>query len=229
MLASSSISAEEMQFKNSEEKISYLIGRNIGDGLRQDGVEVNMDSLLAGLREAYAKTESKISDQEAEKILRDFHMKLQKKENEKMAAYAQKRLAEGQAFLLKNGKRKGVVTTGSGLQYEVISTGKGKKPQETDYVIVHYHGTLMNGVIFDSTVDSGIHGDFRIDQVIPGLQEALQLMPAGSKWKVYLPTALGFGEQGSGDIIGPNEVLIYELVLLSIQEREKKGSKSAEE
>ena len=96
-------------------------------------------------------------------------------------------------------------------------------------MIVHYHGTLMNGVIFDSTVDSGIHGDFRIDQVIPGLQEALQLMPAGSKWKVYLPTALGFGEQGSGDIIGPNEVLIYELELLSIQEREKKGSKSAEE
>ena len=135
-----------------------------------------------------------------------------------MKALIQERSKKAEAFLAENRKREEVTTTDSGLQYEILSTSKGTKPRESDYVIAHLHGTLVNGIIFNSTVDEGIPGDFRIDQVIPGLGEALQLMSVGSKWKVYLPPALGFGEQGSGEIIGPNEVLVYEIELLTIQD-----------
>lgn len=218
ILASSSIFAEEVKLKNTEEKVSYLLGRNIGDGLRQDEVKVNIESLLLGLQESYANTKSKISDEDAQKLLTEFYTDLQNKQKAEADDFSQKRLEEGRAFLEKNGKREGVITTDSGLQYEIISTGKGAKPKEKDYVKVHYHGTLMNGVIFKSTVDEGIPGDFRVDKVIPGLQEALQLMTTGSKWKLYLPTELGLGDHRSGKIIGPNDVLIYELELLSIRE-----------
>lgn len=224
LFLSSAIFAAETKFKNSEEKVSYLIGRNIGDSLLQDGVEVEVEPLLVGIREALSKIESQISPEAAQELFRENYARLEKQAMEKAKALAQEKLKEGEAFLAKNGKREGVISTESGLQYEVISASDGDKPQEADYVLAHLHGSLADGVVFDSTVDRGVPGDFRIDQVIPGLQEALQLMPTGSKWKVYLPAKLGFGEQGSGDIIGPNEVLIYELELLTIQDLEKEDS-----
>ncbi len=226
---SSSIFAAETEFKNSEEKFSYLIGRNIGNSLLHDGAKVETESLLVGIRDALSKRESQISDEEAEVIFQENYDRLAKEHFAEVKAIAQKSLAKGEAFLEKNGKGEGVITTKSGLQYEVISEGKGAKPLEKDYVLTQLHGTLINGVVFESTVDSGHPGDFRIDQVIPGLQEALQLMSTGAKFKVYLPAALGFGEQGSGELIGPNEVLIYEIELLEIQKREKKVSKPAED
>lgn len=226
LFLSSSIFAAETEFESSEEKVSYLIGRNIGNSLLQDGVEVEIEPLLVGVREALSKIESQISDEAAERILRENYARLEEEEMERVKALAQERLKEGEAFLAKNGKREEVTTTDSGLQYEVISASEGAKPQEADYVIAHLHGTLVNGVVFDSTVDRGVPGDFRIDQVLPGLQEVLQLVPVGAKWKVYFPAELGFGEQGSGDIIGPNEVLIYEVELISIQELESEGLKA---
>ena len=226
---SSSIFAAETEFKNSEEKFSYLIGRNIGNSLLHDGAKVETESLLVGIRDALSKRESQISDEEAEVIFQENYDRLAKEHFAEVKAIAQKSLAKGEAFLEKNGKGEGVITTKSGLQYEVISEGKGAKPLEKDYVLTQLHGTLINGVVFESTVDSGNPGDFRIDQVIPGLQEALQLMSTGAKFKVYLPAALGFGEQGSGELIGPNEVLIYEIELLEIQKRDKKVSKPAED
>jgi len=218
LFLSSSIFAEETEFKNLEEKASYLLGRNIGNSLLQDKMEVEVESLLIGLREALSRAESRFSDEATEKILRENFARLEKKEIEKMKALIQERSKKAEAFLAENRKREEVTTTDSGLQYEILSTSKGTKPRESDYVIAHLHGTLVNGIIFNSTVDEGIPGDFRIDQVIPGLGEALQLMSVGSKWKVYLPPALGFGEQGSGEIIGPNEVLVYEIELLTIQD-----------
>lgn len=226
---SSSIFAAETEFKNSEEKFSYLIGRNIGNSLLHDGAKVETESLLVGIRDALSKRESQISDEEAEVIFQENYDRLAKEHFAEVKAIAQKSLAKGEAFLAKNGKGEGVITTKSGLQYEVISEGKGAKPLEKDYVLTQLHGTLINGVVFESTVDSGHPGDFRIDQVIPGLQEALQLMSTGAKFKVYLPAVLGFGEQGSGELIGPNEVLIYEIELLEIQKRDKKVSKPAED
>ena len=218
LFLSSSIFATETDFKNLEEKASYLIGRNIGESLLLDGVEVEVKPLLVGLREALSKTESRFSSETTEEILRANFARLEKKEMEKIKTLAQERLQEAEAFLSKNKKREGVTTTDSGLQYEILTAGKGPKPQESDYVIAHLHGTLVSGVIFNSTVDEGIPGDFRIDQVILGLEEVLQLMPVGSKWRVYLPPALGFGEHGSGEIIGPNEVLVYEVELITIQD-----------
>lgn len=221
--------AEETELDSTQKKVSYIVGRNIGSDLRQDGIELEMQALLRGVQEAYTGKESQISEETARQVLTEFYGAIHKKRNEAAAAVAKEQLEKGQKFLAKNGKRKGVTTTESGLQYEVITTGTGKKPAESDYVIAHFHGTLMNETVFDSTVDQGVAGDFRVDQVIPGLSEALQLMPEGSKWKIFVPSDIGYGEQGSGEIIGPNEVLIYELELITIHNfKTKKPDQSAE-
>ena len=228
LFLSSSIFAAETEFKNLEEKASYLIGRHIGDSLLQDEVEVEVEPLLLGLREALSKIESRFSDEATEKILSENYDRLEKKQIEKIKAFAQERLKEVEMFLAKNGKREGVTITDSGLQYEVLSASEGAKPQETDYAIAHLHGTLTNGIVFDSSVERGVPEDFRLDQMISGLGEVLQLMSVGSKWKVYIPPAIGFGEEGSGELIGPNEILVYEVELLSIRDSKKKDSAPAE-
>jgi len=229
LFLSSSIFAAETTFKNTEEKVSYLIGRNIGNSLLQDGVKVEIEPLIVGFREALLKKESQISEKEADDLFSENYARLEKEKIAERKALAQKALEEGEAFLAKNGKREGVVTTKSGLQYEVISTAEGAKPLEADHVLVHLHGTLTNGLLFDSTVDRGVPGNYRVNQLLPGLQEAIKLMPQGSKWKVYVPTKLGFGEYGSGDLIGPNNVLIYEVELLTIQDFTKDKTESTKD
>ena len=229
LLFSSSIFAAETEFKNLDEKVSYLIGRNIGNSILQDGMEMETEPLLLGLREVLTEIDSQISEETAQELFSEFYERLKKETIEKREAFAQERLIEAQAFLAKNGKREGVTTTDSGLQYEIITSSEGAKPGEKDYVIIDFHGTLVNGVVFQSTIDEGIPGDLRVDQNIAGLEEILQLMPEGSKWKVYIPPALGFGKQGSGELIGPNEVLIYELELRSIQDFTKEDPTPTEE
>ena len=153
--------------------------------------------------------EAALTEEQANELVRKFFESAGERE-------AQKALEEGNAFLEKNKAREGVTTTASGLQYEVITAGTGAMPVATDQVRVHYHGTLIDGKVFDSSVDRGEPVVFGVNQVIPGWTEALQLMPVGSKWKIYLPSAIAYGERGAGGDIGPNSVLIFEVELLEI-------------
>jgi FKBP-type peptidyl-prolyl cis-trans isomerase len=165
--------------------------------------------MAAAFRLASLGEETAMNEEEANNFIRTYLETAGKKE-------AQKNLEEGNAFLEQNKAREGVTTTESGLQYEVITAGTGEKPTAENQVRVHYHGTLIDGKVFDSSVDRGEPAVFGVNQVIPGWTEALMLMPVGSKWKVYLPSNLAYGEQGAGQDIAPNSALIFEVELLEI-------------
>lgn len=199
------------------DKASYLIGRNIGGSIKSDDIEVNVESMVAGLREALAGKESKISDADADKIMEKFQADMQAKMQAKSKADSLANVEAGQKFLEENKKREGVKVTESGLQYEVIKAGDGEKPTAIDTVSVHYHGTLIDGKVFDSSVERKQPAEFQVGGVIAGWTEALQLMPVGSKWKLTIPAKLAYGAQGAGRDIGPHSTLIFEVELLEIK------------
>lgn len=200
---------------------SYIIGTNIASNLKSQGVDINLDSLFAGLTDVLKGSGSKISAAQAQEIMTKFQADMQAKAGAKAAESGKKNIEEGKAFLEKNGKADGVKTTSSGLQYSVMKEGAGEKPKSTDTVKVHYHGTLLDGKVFDSSVDRGEPATFPLDGVIKGWTEGLQLMPVGSKYKFVLPSELAYGERGAGGDIGPNAVLTFEVELLEIVKGEK--------
>jgi FKBP-type peptidyl-prolyl cis-trans isomerase FklB len=210
-LATNSLFAQKLKMKNEVDSVSYSLGVNIGKNIKKSGVENLNYELVAKALEAAIKGEKQILDDETMgKSLETFFKKIQQQKMDK------NKLA-GEDFLKKNKERKEVTTTTSGLQYEVITMGTGVKPNDTDMVQVHYHGTLIDGKVFDSSIDRGKPVSFPVNGVIPGWTEALKLMPVGSKWKLYIPASLGYGEQGAGGVIEGNTVLIFEVQLLEIQ------------
>lgn len=194
---------------------SYALGSNIGKSLKEQGVEINPEMVAAGIRDAVAGSSLLTEDQ-----IRTVLMGLQEAAQKQQAAMREKQGAESikkaEAFLAANKSKDGIMVTASGLQYKVIKEGTGPKPQGTDQVRVHYTGTLIDGKKFDSSYDRGNPTDFGLNQVIPGWTEGLALMPVGSKYMLYIPPALGYGPQGAGQMIGPNEVLIFEVELIEI-------------
>lgn len=192
------------------EKISYSLGLNIAASLKSSGVEaLDMDAFYRALKTAFEGGETEISAEEANQILQKYFTGLQSKMVEKAKA-------AGEAFLEENGKREEVTVLESGLQYEVLTKGDGNMPQATDQVKCHYHGTLVDGSIFDSSVQRGEPAVFPVNGVIQGWVEALQMMPVGSKWKLYVPSDLAYGERGAGQAIAPHATLIFEVELLEI-------------
>lgn len=214
--------AQEPKLESDIDKASYLIGRNIGETISADGIELNVDNMVAGLREALAGKDSKIAEADAEKIMEKFQAEMQAKLEAKAKAKSLANVEAGQEFLEENKKREGVTVTESGLQYEVITGGTGEKPTALDTVKVHYHGTLTDGKVFDSSVERKQPAEFQVGGVIAGWTEALQLMPVGSKWKLTIPAKLAYGGQGAGRDIGPHATLVFEVELLSIKGKEKK-------
>ncbi|MEZ5524217.1 MAG: FKBP-type peptidyl-prolyl cis-trans isomerase [Pseudomonadales bacterium] len=199
-------------------KLSYGLGLNIGSGIAQQGVpELDVDALLAGIRESVAGEEPRITQSE----LSEAVARIQQAETEKMQQLAEANLAEGQAFLAENGQREGVVTTESGLQYEILTEGEGASPEANSIVKTHYHGTLIDGSVFDSSVEKGEPIEFAVNQVIPGWTEALQLMKIGSKWRLYVPADLAYGEYSPGPDIPPQSTLIFEVELLDFKPAEE--------
>ncbi len=193
------------------EKVSYALGLSLGNNLLQSGItELDYAKLAKGIQDVLERNKPEISYQEAQTVINDFFRTLQDK-------ISKKNREEGQAFLAENAKREGVVTLPSGLQYEIISEGTGRKPKASDTVQVHYHGTLIDGTVFDSSVNRGEPATFGVTQVIPGWVEALQLMPVGSKWKLFIPSELAYGAQGAGQAIGPHTTLVFEVELLDIK------------
>lgn len=192
------------------EKISYALGISLGYNLKNSGFEaLSYPKLADGIRDVMQGDKLDMSIQEAQGLINDYFQQLQEK------AYEQN-IKEGKSFLAENAKRPEVKTTASGLQYEVLTEGNGNTPKASDRVQVHYHGTLINGNVFDSSVNRGEPATFGVTQVIQGWVEALQLMPVGSKWKLYIPSELAYGAQGAGQSIAPHTTLVFEVELLSI-------------
>jgi len=194
------------------DKVSYFIGQNMGSQLKRQGIDIQQADLTEGIADALAGKEPKYTRDELMAAMQAFEVKMQA-DSEKMAAET---AAAGVKFLAENGKREGVVTTASGLQYEVLKAGEGAKPAATDQVKVHYHGTLVDGTVFDSSVDRGEPVEFPVQGVIQGWVEALQLMPVGSKWKLFIPSELAYGKQGAGSDIGPDATLVFEVELIEV-------------
>jgi FKBP-type peptidyl-prolyl cis-trans isomerase FklB len=199
-----------VNLKSDHDSVSYIIGYNIGTNLSSSPMtEVNLKAILAGMQDAMDKEELFMDQNMANMWIGQYMQELEQKAGEK-------NLAEGREFLEKNKERKGVITTESGLQYEILIEGDGPKPADTSRVTVHYHGTLIDGTEFDSSLD-GEPAQFGVSQVIAGWTEALQLMPVGSKWKIYLPSEIAYGANPRpGGVIKPNMALIFEVELISI-------------
>ena len=192
------------------DKISYALGLSIGNNFQNSGINnLQVEDFVKGLNDVLSGAQPAISYDEAKQVINEFFINLQKQKLElnKKA---------GEEFLTINKGKAGVVTLPSGLQYQVLQNGEGAKPTASDKVKCHYHGTLINGTVFDSSVQRGQPAVFGVSQVIPGWVEALQLMSVGSKWRLFIPSELAYGEQGAGDVIEPNSTLIFDVELLEI-------------
>ena len=207
---------EKMEIKTELDSVSYSLGINIAKSFETEFSEINLEQFIQGINDKHSKEELKISEAETQQIVQSYFMKKQVGQQEKAKTEMTPKIKEGEEFLEKNGKKEGITTTASGLQYEIITQGTGSKPGLTDEVETHYHGTLLDGTVFDSSVDRGQSISFPVNGVIKGWTEALQLMSVGSKWKLYIPYNLAYGERGTGPI-GPYSTLIFEVELISIK------------
>ncbi len=193
-----------------QDEVSYALGLSIGQNFKASGIKaITSEDFIAGLQDALAEREPQMTSERAREVINQLFMRLQQEESELNAA-------AGKEYQEIMRHKSGVVTLPNGLQYEIIKEGSGAKPKATDKVRVHYHGTLINGVVFDSSVERGEPAEFPLNAVIPGWTEILQLMPVGSKWRVVIPSELAYGSRGAGDVIRPNMTLIFEIELLDI-------------
>jgi len=209
---------EMITLKNQKEKMSYIIGHDVGKNLQKQAIEIDPEIVTRGIRDALSGAKPLMTDQE----IRDTVAAFQKEMAAKQEELGKKNKKDGEVFLAENKKKEGVKTLPSGLQYKVIKAGKGKKPKLTDTVTTHYRGTLIDGTEFDSSYKRNTPATFPVNGVIPGWTEALQLMEEGAKWQLFVPSNLGYGERGAGGTIGPNATLIFEVELISIQEKQEK-------
>ncbi len=200
----------EMTLDTQIDSVSYSLGINIAENMKSQGIEnLNLDALKAGMNDVFTEGDIKITQEEAGQILNSYMQEMQK-------VAAEKQSKEGADFLAENAKKEGVISLPSGLQYKIIKEGNGPIPGPTDKVTTHYHGMLINGEVFDSSVDRGQPASFPVNGVIKGWTEALQIMPTGSKWQLYIPYDLAYGAQGAGGKIGPYATLIFDIELISI-------------
>ena len=197
------------------------IGSGLGTNLKKQSIEVDWSLVAQGLKDAAAGTKTRLTEDEAKAVLAEVQTEVRKQQTEKAKEAADKNKTEGDAFLAANKTKEGVVTLPSGLQYKILKAGTGPKPTATDTVVCNYRGTLINGTEFDSSDKHGQAATFGVGQVIKGWTEALQLMPVGSKWQLFIPSSLAYQERGAGADIGPNATLIFDVELLSIQEKAK--------
>lgn len=189
----------------------------MGNNFRASGVEkINIKDFADGVAAVYGEQTLQMTYDEAKTVIREYFQEMERKNQEAAEASAKVNEEAGKAYLEENAKRHEVVTLPSGLQYEVLEEGKGPKPEAGDRVKVHYTGRLIDGTVFDSSVERGEPATFGVTQVIPGWVEALQLMPAGSKWRLHIPSNLAYGPQGAGGVIGPNSTLIFDVELLEV-------------
>jgi len=208
----------DIELKSFAEKISYVLGQEIGTSFKDSPTEIDLDIFMRGIKDSIKGTKSPLDADETNQIKQEFSRQVQENRNQKMAALSEKNRADGEAFLAANKNKEGIVTTDSGLQYKVLTQAEGPKPKENDRVTVHYSGTLLDGTEFDSSYKRDKPATFQVNGVIRGWTEALQLMNVGSKYRLFIPADLAYGKRGAGRKIGPNTMLIFDVELLSIEE-----------
>jgi FKBP-type peptidyl-prolyl cis-trans isomerase len=214
----------KQSLKTEADKLNYTVGLDIGKSLKRNGLDYNQAVFSKGLSDGYTEVEEALLNEEEQTTVKQEHSKaIREKRNKEKKELAAKNKAEGEKFLAENKGKEGVLTTESGLQYKIIKEGNGPSPQATDQVSVHYKGTLIDGTEFDSSYKRNKPANFAANRVIRGWSEALQLMPVGSTWQLVIPSDLAYGPRGSGQKIGPDAVLIFEVELLEIPP--KKDSK----
>lgn len=206
----------EVKLETPNQRLSYGVALGLGRNMAGDGMTVDVDAFAAGLSDAMSGAPGRLSDEEIQQEMLAFQERMNEEREATNMALGQANAAAGSAFLAENGAREGVMTTASGLQYEIVEEGDGGMPSADDSVEVHYRGTLIDGTVFDSSYDRGEPVTFGVGQVISGWTEALQLMKVGSKYKLYIPSELAYGAGGAGDRIGPNATLMFDVELLSI-------------
>ncbi|MDE5656966.1 MAG: FKBP-type peptidyl-prolyl cis-trans isomerase [Muribaculaceae bacterium] len=199
------------------DRLSYALGLSMGNNFRASGIQtINVQDFADGVAAVFYGSQPQMTYDEAKAEIQKFFTELEAKQREEAAKMGEINAKAGEEFLAENGKRAEVKTTASGLQYEVIKEGDGPQPNADDQVVVHYTGKLIDGTVFDSSEDRGVPATFGVTQVIPGWVEALQLMKAGSTWRLFIPSALAYGPQGAGNIIGPNATLIFDVSLIEV-------------
>lgn len=211
------LAAEKKLLNTKTDRVSYSIGLSIGSNFKQQSIDISMDPLMAGIKDALLNRKPMLTQQEIQMTMEAFRKEMTAKMKKKKESEAGLNLVQGKQFLEKNGKKEGIITTASGLQYEIIKKGSGVKPKLTDTVVCHYTGTLLDGKVFDSSYKRNAPASFPVNGVIKGWTEALQLMNTGAKWKLYIPSNLAYGDRGAGSAIGPGATLIFEIELLEVK------------
>ena len=221
VLLTAQCAQEPTELKTEKDKVNYGIGVSIGKSFKQQGMEVNVDLMVKGLKDELAGKKLLVSDDELRKSMTAYQHELRQKQMQARQTAATDNKKAGEDFLAENKKKEGVVTLPSGLQYQILKAGEGLKPTTADTMEVRYRGTLVNGKEFDSSGSDT--RTFKLAEIIPGWREALQLMPVGSKWRLVVPSELAYGERGMGQAIMPNSTLIFEVELVAIKAGEAKG------
>jgi FKBP-type peptidyl-prolyl cis-trans isomerase FklB len=214
--------SQPFALKTQKDKTSYAMGMNMGTGLRKQAIDIDPAIVARGLRDSFTNGKTLLSEEEERTLLTQLQNEMRKKQQELAQVAGEANKKQGIAFLEANKTKEGVVTLPSGLQYKVLQAGNGPKPAATDTVVCNYRGTLLDNTEFDSSYKRGQPATFPVSGVIKGWTEALQLMPVGSKWQLFIPADLAYGDRGAGGQIGPGSTLIFEVELLSIQSAEKK-------
>jgi UDP-GlcNAc:undecaprenyl-phosphate/decaprenyl-phosphate GlcNAc-1-phosphate transferase len=215
LLAIQASAQETATLTTQKDKVSYGIGVQVAASLKGQGIDVDPNLLVKGLRDALAGQKLLMSDEELSATMAAFQQEMVQKQTQARAQAAEENKKTGDTFLAGNSKKDGVVTLPSGLQYKILVAGQGKKPTEADTVSCNYRGTLIDGTEFDKS-EAGKPASFDVKQVIPGFKEGLQLMTVGSKWQFFIPPDLAYGDRGAGNVIGPNTTLVFEVELVSI-------------
>jgi FKBP-type peptidyl-prolyl cis-trans isomerase FklB len=216
-LLAGSIFAADPELKSQQDKVSYSIGLNIGSNFKKQNIELDYDLLMKGIKDGVSGTKPLLDETQVREVMMAFQKEMMAKQEERNKVLSEKNKKEGETFLADNKKKEGIKVTASGLQYRVIKEGTGEIPKATDTVVTNYKGTLIDGTEFDSSYKRGEPATFPVTGVIKGWTEALQLMKVGSKWQLFIPSDLAYGEKGAGRDIGPNATLIFEIELISIK------------
>jgi len=218
VLLAVSVNAQDGAPQTENDKLSYAVGVQVAAGIKSQGVEVNPEMVAKGVRDALAGATLLMTEADMDAAMFALQQDMRLKQEAARTAAMEKNKLAGDAFLADNAKKDGVVSLPSGLQYKILTAAEGRKPTDDDTVVCHYQGMLFNGTVFDSSYGAE-PATFAVKDVIAGFREAVQLMPVGSKWQFFIPSNLAYGERGAGNVIEPNATLIFEIELISIQDK----------